>query len=103
MKIIIAAALAAAVATPALATQPGYERAQVTVQTADLDLSSAAGQRQLDRRIAVAVTRVCGVPVFFSRDELAALADCEARAMAATGPQIEAARARRAMAVAARQ
>ena len=32
------------------------------VQTADLDLSSAAGQRALERRIAQAAREVCGTP-----------------------------------------
>ena len=31
-----------------------------TVETADLDLSSAKGQRALDRRLALAVKEVCG-------------------------------------------
>jgi UrcA family protein len=100
MRTLMAMMVAATLAAPALAADPGYESAQVRVQTADLDLSSAAGQRLLDRRIAVAVSRVCGSPVLFSREELDELAACEAQAMAATRPQIEAARTKRAVAVA---
>lgn len=53
------AILLAATATPALAEAPMI--ATSTVQTADLDLSSARGQRALDRRLAQAVKEVCGV------------------------------------------
>lgn len=52
-------AAAAATATPVLAETPAI--ATSTVQTADLDLSSAAGQRALDLRLAQAVKEVCGV------------------------------------------
>ena len=48
----------------------------------------------------MAVTRLCGTPVMFSRDELAELEACRAEAMAATAPQIDAARNKRAVAVA---
>lgn len=44
-------------ATPALA-EPVI--ASSTVQTADLDLSSAKGQRALDRRLELAAKEVCG-------------------------------------------
>lgn len=100
MRTMMAMMVAATLAVPAMAANPGYERAEVRVQTADLDLSSASGQRLLDRRISVAVTRVCGMPVMFSRDEIAELEACQAQAMAATAPQIEAARSKRAVAVA---
>jgi UrcA family protein len=100
MRTLMTMMIAATLAGPAMAAQPGYERGEARVQTADLDLASAAGQRMLERRIAMAVTRVCGTPVMFTRDELADLAACEAQAMAATAPQIEAARGKRAVAVA---
>ena len=45
-------------ATPAL-TQPA-EPVTSLVRTADLDLSSAAGQRTLDRRLSQAIVEVCG-------------------------------------------
>ena len=50
--------LAAFVATPALAERPAPSR--VVVSTADLDLTSADGQRRLDRRLAGAVVEACG-------------------------------------------
>lgn len=53
------AILLAATATPALAEAPVI--ATSTVQTADLDLSSARGQQLLDRRLSQAVKEVCGV------------------------------------------
>ena len=52
------ATLLAFTATPALAQPPVV--ATSTVQTADLDLSSATGQRALDRRLEIAVKEVCG-------------------------------------------
>ena len=70
MRITIALLAAATLAMPALAAEPGYEQWQVKVQTADLDLSSATGQRALDKRLSQAVTRLCGYPVTFTRDEL---------------------------------
>ena len=65
MKIlhILAAAAAASAATlaasPASAQQPASSE-QVTVRYSDLDLSSQAGQAQLNRRILTAVQIACG-------------------------------------------
>lgn len=55
-------ALIASAATIAPTVAQASEPATVTsiVPTADLDLSSADGQRQLDRRIARAAREVCG-------------------------------------------
>ncbi|MEA3039891.1 MAG: hypothetical protein QOE79_2404 [Sphingomonadales bacterium] len=60
MKILLplAAFAAALTAGPAFA-QPAASGAQV-VHYADLDLSSAAGRRELDRRIGNAVREACG-------------------------------------------
>lgn len=58
MTKIFLATLLAFTATPALAEPPVI--ATSTVQTADLDLSSQAGQRALDRRLTQAVKDVCG-------------------------------------------
>lgn len=57
MTKIILATLLAFTATPALAEPV---TATSTVQTADLDLSSANGQKALDLRLARAVKEVCG-------------------------------------------
>lgn len=58
MTKILIATLLVFTATPALA-QPAVT-VTTTVQTADLDLSSPAGQRVLDRRLTQAVKEVCG-------------------------------------------
>ncbi len=51
--------LAALVATPVMA-QSAPATNQVIVRTADLDLTSASGQRLLERRLAIAVDDACG-------------------------------------------
>ena len=58
MTKIFLATLLALTATPALAEPPVI--ATATVQTADLDLSSQAGQAALDHRLSQAVKEVCG-------------------------------------------
>jgi UrcA family protein len=63
LKIILASFLvtaAAIKAAPALAED--VQPHSYTVRTADLDLGSAAGQRTLDHRLAIAVVEVCGTP-----------------------------------------
>lgn len=81
------------------AGQPaGYEQSAVRVRTADLDLASAAGQRQLETRLAMALARLCGQPVLQTPEERDDLAACRADAIAAAAPQIAAARARLAVA-----
>ena len=67
LKIILASALITAGAlraAPALAESPSanFETRVSYVSTADLDLSSQAGQRKLDLRIAQAAREVCGKP-----------------------------------------
>ena len=57
MTKIFLAAMLAFTATPALAE---HVIATSTVQTADLDLSSAKGQRALEQRLNQAVKEVCG-------------------------------------------
>lgn len=46
--------------TPTVAQASELDRVSSIVQTADLDLSSDRGQRELDRRIARAAREVCG-------------------------------------------
>ncbi len=58
MTKIFLATLLAFTATPALAELPST--VSTTVQIADLDLSSAAGQRALNHRLALAAKEVCG-------------------------------------------
>lgn len=57
MTKIFIATLLAFTATPALAEPVTVS---TTVQVADLDLSSKAGQRSLDRRLSQAVIELCG-------------------------------------------
>ena len=65
IRIIIASALLTAVAikaVPALAEPVVTDDVTVSVvRTADLDLASSSGQRQLDQRISLAAREVCGV------------------------------------------
>jgi UrcA family protein len=58
MTKIFLATLLAFTATPALAEPP--VTVSTTVQTADLDLSSPAGQQVLNHRLALAAKAVCG-------------------------------------------
>jgi len=58
MTKIFLATLLAFTATPALAEPP--VTVSTTVQTADLDLSSQAGQQALNHRLALAAKEVCG-------------------------------------------
>ena len=63
LLIILGSALvtsAAILAKPAFAQEPAAERNITLVRTADLNLSTAAGQRQLDHRLANAAREVCG-------------------------------------------
>lgn len=62
LKIAIGSFLVAAVVikgAPALA-EPAQPQAVSIVHTADLDLSSEAGRRQLDQRFVTAAREVCG-------------------------------------------
>jgi UrcA family protein len=58
MTKLLIATLLAFTTTPAFAETPVV--ATVTVQTADLDLSSQAGREALDHRLNIAVKDVCG-------------------------------------------
>ena len=63
LLIIAGSALVTAVAikaTPALAQTPPPDTNVSIVRTADLDLSTQSGQRQLDRRLLSAANEVCG-------------------------------------------
>ena len=63
IRIIIASALittAAIKAAPALAEPANLDVNTSIVRTADLDLTTKAGQRALDRRLVQAASEVCG-------------------------------------------
>jgi len=68
-----AAALTAAVATPALADD---QRHEAQVAYADLDLTSDAGVDRLDSRIRSAVNRVCDAGASPDRIEMRWVRDC---------------------------
>jgi UrcA family protein len=62
LKIILGSALVTAAlikGVPALAETPSQTNVSI-VRTADLDLSTRTGQRQLDRRLVTAASEVCG-------------------------------------------
>ena len=64
LKIVLGSALitaAAIKAAPALAEPAGAPVAVTIVHTSDLNLASAAGQRQLDLRLSRAAREVCGI------------------------------------------
>ena len=63
ITIVLASALitgAAIKAAPALAETVSPDVVVSVVHTADLDLASDTGKRQLDRRLSIAVREVCG-------------------------------------------
>lgn len=102
MRMIMAAMMVATLAAPALAAEAPAATKTVRVRTADLDLTSLAGQHALSRRMETAMIRLCGTPVLFSQDELAELDACKAEATKAAAPQLQAARSRLAVTLASR-
>ena len=88
---LVAAGLAAATATPSLATAGNGEpvsRMTMTISAADLDLATVEGQRKLDHRVEKAVRTVCRInnPTtgtrILSQDALACLAKARSEARA---------------------
>jgi UrcA family protein len=84
MRLIAALCLAAAVAVPAVAepmiTVPSGH--SVTVVTHDLDLSSADGERTLDRRLWRAARQVCTFTALRDLAESRLVDRCRASALA---------------------
>jgi len=72
----IAASAVCAAAAPAFAQDAVADVDQRTVSYADLDLSSAAGITQLDRRIDKAVIQVCGHADLHNMDAWKAMDHC---------------------------
>ncbi|HWH22495.1 MAG TPA: UrcA family protein [Allosphingosinicella sp.] len=83
-KIMFAVALVSAVAIPA--TAHAQDRS-VAVSYADLDLTSAAGVAQLDRRISGAIGRVCGKADHLDLEAITDLRSCRASAQARVSEQ----------------
>ena len=76
-----AATLAAAVTAAPVFAKPITPNVRV-VSYADLDLSSAAGRTQLDRRIRAAVREVCGAAAISDLARRSAVRDCIAETSA---------------------
>ena len=80
-KISLAITLAAiAVATPSLAQERGARTASISYN--DLNISSAAGRQQLDDRVSVAITRMCGTAMTFDLRAQADVRQCLRQARA---------------------
>ena len=79
ITIVLASALiagAAIKAVPALAETNSPEVAVSVIHTADLDLTSDAGKRQLDRRLSIAAREVCGTASDFDLEGKNAVREC---------------------------
>ena len=79
ITIVLASALitgAAIKAAPALAETNSPEVAVSVVHTADLDLASELGKRQLDRRLANAAREVCGTASDFDLEGKNTVREC---------------------------
>ncbi len=94
--LILAAAAAASFTVPALAESPSFDTRTAAVSVANLDLSSAAGIRELDRRIGAAARDACGTPSVADPKGRQKAKTCRADAIAGASEQrsraIEAAR-----------
>ena len=77
-----AAATLALVASPAAAQSPISANGQLVVSYADLDLSSEAGVRTLDRRIRTAVQQACGPVSDFDPAGKNRVRDCQDQTLA---------------------
>lgn len=80
MTKILIATLLAFTATPALSESPAS--VSIVVQTADLDLSSASGQRTLDLRLAQAAKEACGTASDFDIEGKNDVRRCRAETLA---------------------
>ena len=79
ITIVLASALitgAALKAVPALAETNSPEVAVSVVHTGDLDLTSDAGKRQLDRRLSIAAREVCGTASDFDLEGKNEVREC---------------------------
>ena len=79
IAIVLASALisgTAIKAVPALAQTASPEVAVSVVRTADLDLTTDAGKRQLDRRLASAAREVCGTASDFDLESKNEVREC---------------------------
>jgi UrcA family protein len=70
-------------AAPAFAEGQPTEIATSVVHTGDLDLSSKAGQRQLDRRLSLAAREVCGTASDLDLEGKNAVRECRVSVLSA--------------------
>lgn len=82
-RLLLTAALAASLVTPAMA-------GTVDVRTSDLDLSTAQGRAMLDTRVGRAARKVCAAPGVRGVAELARADECRRTALAAAQPHVTA-------------
>ena len=85
--ITLLASLSLLAAVPATAQDPVAAPASVSVGYADLNLQTAAGQAELDRRIARAVNEVCPTPDLRVLHRVAASDACRETAGASAAKQ----------------
>ncbi len=88
LRPLVAAALLA-IAAPAFA-EPVDNSANVTINTAGIDLTSANGRQALDRRVQNAINAICGAPIYGTREEAEDLRACRDETRAAVQPQVQA-------------
>jgi UrcA family protein len=97
LKIMIAAsaaALATLSPTVAQAQEPiGFEQRTTTVRYGDLNLASAEGRKQFDRRMEAAIRNVCGDPATRDLRGNAAALRCAATVKRNVAPAIDVAMA----------
>ena len=79
----------AATVTPTVSAAAEAETVTSIVRTADLDLSSSNGQRELDRRIVQAAHEVCGDVSNVDLEGKNAVRQCRADTIAAAASQRE--------------
>ncbi len=87
--LVVAAALIGA--APAIAQVDADQVESVEVRIGDLDLSRASDTQRLDRRLGIAVRRVCGPPESASLEARRAVSACREEAAARVAPQRDAA------------
>jgi UrcA family protein len=76
---------------PAFAEQPAQPNVNVSyVRTADLDLSTATGRHQLDRRLSVAAREVCGTASDVDLEGKNDVRKCRDEVLARAGAQADA-------------
>ena len=78
----LAAAAAASIASPAAAQSPIPVDGHLVVSYADLDLTTEAGVRTLDRRILTAVQQACGATSEFDPAGKNRIRECRAETLA---------------------